>query len=63
LTEALGVKLEDEEFNTALRNYAISLRSSVPNLLKALGNEGVENFRIIATRDKALENALAKLGV
>ncbi|MFN3265498.1 MAG: trigger factor [Deinococcales bacterium] len=62
LTEELGTTLEEEEFNTALRNYAVSLRSSVPNLLKALGDEGVQNFRVIATRDKALESALAQLG-
>jgi len=62
LTEALGTKLSDDEFNTALRNYAVSLRTSVPNLLKTLGDEGVQNFRVIATRDKALENALTKLG-
>jgi hypothetical protein len=34
----------------------------VPNLVKTLGDEGVQNFRVIATRDKALENALTKLG-
>ncbi len=61
LTEVLGTKLEAEEWNTALRNYAISVRTSVPNLLKALGDEGVDNFKVIATRDKALETALAKL--
>jgi trigger factor len=62
LTEVLGTKLEEAEFSTALRNYAVSMRTSVPNLLKALGDEGVENFRVIATRDKALEAALSKLG-
>jgi trigger factor len=61
LTEVLGTKLEDEEFSAALRNYAVSLRSSVPNLVKALGDEGMQNFRVIATRDKALESALSKL--
>ncbi len=61
LTETLGTKLDNDEWAAALRNYAVSVRTSIPNLLKALGDEGVDNFRVIATRDKALETALAKL--
>ncbi|MEY4529474.1 MAG: hypothetical protein RLZZ156_195 [Deinococcota bacterium] len=62
LSESLGTKLDNDEWATAIRNYAVSVRTSVPNLLKALGDEGVDNFRVIATRDKALETALNKLG-
>ncbi len=62
LAESLGTKLDNDEWATAIRNYAVSVRTSVPNLLKALGDEGVDNFRVIATRDKALETAMAKLG-
>jgi trigger factor len=62
LAEVLETKLTDEEWQQALSNYARSNRVSVPNLVKALGNEGVENFRVVATRDKALESALSKLG-
>jgi trigger factor len=62
LAEVLETKLTDEEWQQALSNYARSNRVSVPNLVKALGNEGVENFRVVATRDKALETALAQLG-
>jgi trigger factor len=62
LAETFETKLTDDEWRASLESYARSSRVSVPALLKALGNEGVENFRIIATRDKALEQALAKLG-
>jgi trigger factor len=62
LSEAMGAKLTDEEWKAALDNYARSSRVSVPRLIEALGNEGVENFRVVATRDKALEMALTKLG-
>jgi trigger factor len=62
LAESLNTKLSDEEWRASLESYARSSRVSVAGLLKALGNEGVENFRIIATRDKALEEALQKLG-
>jgi trigger factor len=62
LAEVMETQLSDEEWQQALSNYARSNRVSVPNLVKALGNEGVENFRVVATRDKALEAALAKLG-
>jgi trigger factor len=62
LSVNLGIRLDNDEWNTALRNYAVSVRTSVPNLVKALGDEGMDNFRIVATRDKALEIALAKLG-
>lgn len=62
LAESLGTKLEENEWRASLENYARNSRVSVAGLLKALGNEGVENFRVIATRDKALEQALAKLG-
>ncbi len=61
LTESLNVELSPDEWSTALRNYAVSIRTSVPNLLKALGDEGTENFRLIATRDKALETALNQI--
>ncbi|NJK44918.1 MAG: trigger factor [Pleurocapsa sp. SU_196_0] len=62
LSEAMGAKLTDEEWKAALDNYARSSRVSVPRLIEALGNEGVENFRVVATRDKALEMALTKFG-
>lgn len=62
LTDVLDTRLAEEEWLSVLRNYAVSVRTSVPNLLKALGDEGMNNFRVIATRDKAVEIALTKLG-
>ena len=62
LAETMETKLSDDEWRAALDNYARNSRVSVAALVKALGNEGVENFRVIATRDKALEEALVKLG-
>jgi trigger factor len=62
LAEAMETKLSDDEWRAALENYARNSRVSIAALVKALGNEGVENFRVIATRDKALEEALTKLG-
>jgi trigger factor len=60
LTEALEVKLSEEDWSNGLRNYAASYRVSVPNLIKTIGDEGVENLRIMFTRDRALEQAMAK---
>ncbi len=62
LTEELSVKLEETEWKTALENYARSNNISVPRLLEAMGQEGLENFRVLVTRDKALDQAIAALG-
>ncbi len=62
LTESLEVKLSEDDWSTGLKNYATGYRVSVPNLIKTIGDEGVENLRILFTRDKALEQAMAKLG-
>jgi trigger factor len=62
LSESLGTKLTDEEWKSALESYARSNRVNVAKLREMLGQDGVENFRVVVTRDKALEEALGRLG-
>ncbi len=63
LTEQLGTQLNEDEWRTALENYARQQRVSVARLRELMGEGGLENLKIIVTREKAVEEALAKLGV
>lgn len=62
LADSLGTTLTDEEWRDALESYARANRTSVAKLRETMGEEGIANFRIVVTRDKALEEALARLG-
>lgn len=62
LADSLGTKLSDEEWRAALESYARANRTTVAKLRVAMGEEGLANFRVVVTRDKALEEALARLG-
>jgi trigger factor len=61
LTEILEVSLTEDEWKAALAGYAQANRVSVPRLLEALGKDGLENYRTVVTRDKALETAIARI--
>jgi trigger factor len=61
LAESLGTKLTDEEWKNALESYARANRVTPAKLREAIGEEGIENFRQVVLRDKALEEALNKV--
>lgn len=61
LTEQQGTKLTDEEWRNALENYARTNRVSVARLRELMGEEGLSNFKVVVTRDKTLDQVLAKL--
>ncbi|HWG84668.1 MAG TPA: trigger factor [Deinococcales bacterium] len=61
LAEQQGTKLTDDEWKNSLESYARANRVSVAKLREAIGEEGIENFRQVVLRDKALEEALSKL--
>ena len=61
LTEEMKVELTDDEWRNALENYARSNRVSVPRLRELIGEEGINNLKVIVARDKALDAAIGKL--
>jgi trigger factor len=62
LTEQTGTKLTDDEWRAALDNYAKANRVSIARLRELMGEDGLSNFKVVVTRDKALDEALTKLG-
>jgi trigger factor len=61
LAEGFKTELTSEEWRNALENFARSNRVSVARLGEVIGNEGINNLRVLATRDKALTQAIEKL--
>jgi trigger factor len=62
LTEQQATQLTDEEWRNALENYARNNRVSVARLRELMGEEGLSNFKVVVTRDKTLDQIIAKLG-
>ena len=61
LAEGFKTELTSDEWRNALENFARSNRVSVARLGEVIGNEGINNLRVLATRDKALTQAIEKL--
>jgi trigger factor len=61
LAEGFKTELTSDEWRNALENFARSNRVSVARLGEVIGNEGINNLRVLATRDKALTQAVEKL--
>ncbi len=61
LTEQQGTQLTDDEWRAALENYARTNRVSIARLRELMGEEGLSNFKVVVTRDKALDAVLSKL--
>jgi trigger factor len=61
LAEGFKTELTADEWRNALENFARSNRVSVARLGEVIGNDGINNLRVLATRDKALTQAIEKL--
>jgi trigger factor len=61
LSEGFKTELTAEEWRNALENFARSNRVSVARLADVIGEDGISNLRVLATRDKALTQAIEKL--
>jgi trigger factor len=61
LAEGFKTELTSDEWRNALENFARSNRVSVARLSEVIGSEGINNLRVLATRDKALTQAIEKL--
>jgi trigger factor len=61
LAEGFKTELTSDEWRNALENFARSNRVSVARLGEVIGNDGINNLRVLATRDKALTQAIEKL--
>lgn len=58
LLEVRGTTLSNEEFSAALRHLAQRQGTDVSRLRRDLGDEWLENYRFMLTRDKALREAV-----
>jgi trigger factor len=61
LLEESGMKLSDAEFNEALNYLAASERTDIGHFKRELGEEGLENYRFLLARDKAVRETVKKL--
>ena len=58
LVELRGTTLGDDAFNEALQHLAAQQRVEVARLKRELGERGLENYRYLLIRDKAVREAL-----
>ena len=61
LLEVRGTKITNEELDAALTFMAQRQQSNVAKLRQELGREGVENYRFLLSRDKAVRESVREL--
>lgn len=61
LLEVRGTRLDEAEFDQAVKHLATQRRQDVGRFLQEMGQEWLENYRYLLARDKAVRELLAEV--